>query len=66
MAVNGAGYSCTVGNKQVLCLHGNEQDSWNAVDFKELLDVARAINRRQTPKDWDANAGTRLVVDVMN
>ena len=38
MAVDGAGYACAVGNKQVLCLHGNE-DAWNIVDFKELLDV---------------------------
>ena len=66
MAVDGAGYPCAVGDKQVLCLHGNEEDAWNAVDFKELLDVARALNRRQTPEDWDANAGTRLVIDVMN
>jgi UDP-2,3-diacylglucosamine pyrophosphatase LpxH len=65
MVVDGAGWPCAVGNKQVLCLHGNE-DKWNVVNFKALLDVARAINRREPPPDWDANAGTRLVIDVMN
>lgn len=66
MAVDGAGFPCAVGCKQVLCLHGNEKDIWNAVDFEELLKVAQALNRRQEPEEWDANAGTRLVIDVMN
>jgi UDP-2,3-diacylglucosamine pyrophosphatase LpxH len=65
MAMDGAGWSCMVGGKRVLCLHGNE-DMWNPVDFKALLNVARAVNRGRRPPKWDANAGTRLVIDVMN
>lgn len=64
--VDGAGFACSVGDKSVLCVHGNEVDTWNLVDYRQLLEVARAVNRSQTPKPWDANAGTRLVIDVMN
>jgi len=67
MAVDGAGYRCTVDDKKVLCLHGNEVDGWNPVDFHQLLNMARAINRGISKKPkWDANAGTRLVIKVMN
>ncbi|VAV85482.1 FIG006285: ICC-like protein phosphoesterase [hydrothermal vent metagenome] len=65
-AMDGAGYTCEVGSKRVLCLHGNEVDGWNVVDYFALLKVARYLNRGSKPKEWDANAGTRLVVDVMN
>jgi UDP-2,3-diacylglucosamine pyrophosphatase LpxH len=65
LAMDGAGWSCEVGGKRVLCLHGNE-DMWNVVDFRQLLDVSRALNRRQDPPEWDANAGTRLVIEVLN
>ncbi|MGA6828548.1 metallophosphoesterase [Nitrospira sp. NS4] len=65
-AVDGAGFACTVGGKRVLCVHGNEVDTWNLVDYRALLEVARSVNRGQAPQEWDANAGTRLVVDVMN
>ncbi len=65
-ATDGAGYTCEVGGKRVLCVHGNEVDSWNVVDYFILLKVARSLNRGQKPDPWDANAGTRLVIDVMN
>ena len=63
---DGAGFACTVKDKQVLCVHGNEVDAWNFVNYKQLLEVSQAMNRGQKPPDWDANAGTRLVIDVMN
>ncbi len=63
---DGTGFACGVGNKTVLCVHGNEIDSWNIVDFHALIKVSRAINRTIDPPDWDANAGTRMVINVMN
>lgn len=65
-ATEGDGFSCRVGGRQVLCLHGNEVDSWNVVDYKALLDTRRALNRRQPVPEWSPNAGTKLVVDLMN
>lgn len=65
-ATEGGGFACDVGSKRVLCVHGNEVDEWNVVDYGELLRVIRAINRGMTPPAWSANAGTRMVIDVMN
>ena len=64
--VDGAGFACRVKDKDVLCVHGNEADDWNFVDYRQLLKISEAMNRRQTIPEWDANAGTRLVIDVMN
>ncbi|GAB6040474.1 metallophosphoesterase [Endothiovibrio diazotrophicus] len=63
---HGSGFSCMVGDRRVLCLHGNEIDDWNVVDFHSLSKILRSLNRGVHPPEWDANAGTRLVVDVMN
>ncbi len=63
---DGAGFRCRVGDKNVLCVHGNEVDNWNMVDHHQLLETARALNRGQPPASWDANAGTRMVIDIMN
>lgn len=65
-ATSGAGFSCEVGGKRVLCLHGNEFDDWNVVDHFALLQYVRAANRGLPPPAWSPNGGTRLVVDVMN
>lgn len=66
IAMDGAGFACKVGTKRVLCLHGNEVDTWNIVDYRRLLEVSRSVNRGAVPEEWDANAGTRMVIDVMN
>lgn len=66
IALEGAGFACKVGTRRVLCLHGNEVDDWNRVDYRKLLEVSRSLNRGEVPEDWDANAGTRMVIDVMN
>jgi len=63
---SGAGYACTVGGRRVLCLHGNEVDDWNVVDYRQLLEVARAQNRGMRLPPWTPNAGTKLVIDLMN
>lgn len=66
LATDGAGYACEVGGDRVLCVHGNEGDPWNVVDHEALRRVAQAQNRAVAPDAWTPNAGTRLVVDVMN
>jgi UDP-2,3-diacylglucosamine pyrophosphatase LpxH len=65
-AMDGSGFRCRVGDRTVLCLHGNEFDSWNVVDREQLLDTSRALLRGQPPPEWSPNAGTKLVIDVMN
>jgi UDP-2,3-diacylglucosamine pyrophosphatase LpxH len=63
---DGAGFPCSVGNKRVFCIHGNDVDIWNMVNHRQLLDVSFAINTNEPPPEWDPNAGTRMVIDVMN
>jgi UDP-2,3-diacylglucosamine pyrophosphatase LpxH len=65
-ALDGAGFRCSVGTRSVLCVHGNEADGWNAVDHPRLVQIARALNRGEPAPAWDANAGTTLVIDIMN
>lgn len=66
LCLDGAGFACDVGGKRVFCIHGNDVDVWNFVDLKQLRDICLALNVGQTPRDWDPNAGTRMVIDVMN
>ena len=65
---HGTGYKCRVGKSLVYCTHGNEFDDWNWVDQHKLSQLANAMSsgRAVDPADWTPNAGTRLVVDVMN
>jgi len=68
---DGVGVRVKVGARDVLCLHGNEADVTNHVDFDRLREIKRA---RQTGKpietakaaSWIPNAGTQLVIDAMN
>jgi UDP-2,3-diacylglucosamine pyrophosphatase LpxH len=64
----GAGYPCLVGGARVFCTHGNEVDAWNYVRYEDLSRAARRINTGSTldAADWQPNAGTRMVKDVMN
>jgi UDP-2,3-diacylglucosamine pyrophosphatase LpxH len=66
MAVDGTGYAARVGNARVLCVHGNEVDTANVVDHDALRRLIRAMKARTPLPEWEPNAGTRLVVDVMN
>ncbi len=67
-STRGGGFASRVGGKRVFCTHGNEVDDWNVVDYSELGDLENAINagRRVDPSRWVPNAGTRLVIDLMN
>lgn len=64
--MDGAGYLCKVGGDKVLAVHGNETDAWNPIDYEALRRTVRALNQGASPDAWAPNAGTRLVVDVMN
>lgn len=67
-STTGAGYICQVGEAKVFCTHGNEVDPWNFVRYEDLSKAARRLNssRSLDPKDWEPNAGTKMVKDVMN
>jgi UDP-2,3-diacylglucosamine pyrophosphatase LpxH len=64
----GAGYACQVGSARVFCTHGNEVDPWNYVRYEDMSRLARRLNagRALMPSEWEPNAGTRMVKDVMN
>jgi UDP-2,3-diacylglucosamine pyrophosphatase LpxH len=64
----GAGYSCHIGTARIFCTHGNEVDAWNFVRYEDLSKAARRLNaaRPLDPGEWEPNAGTRMVMDVMN
>jgi UDP-2,3-diacylglucosamine pyrophosphatase LpxH len=66
VAMDGTGYSCAVGGRRVLCVHGNEVDAWNVVDQGALNKVIQGLRQASAVPPWDPNAGTRLVIDVMN
>ena len=65
-AMDGTGFRCRVRAARVLFLHGNEFDPFNIVDYGALLETSRALVRELRAPDWSPNAGTRLVIDVMN
>lgn len=64
----GAGYPCAVGKARVFCTHGNEVDPWNFNRYEDLSRAARRLNAGVAldPSEWQPNAGTRMVKDVMN
>jgi UDP-2,3-diacylglucosamine pyrophosphatase LpxH len=67
-ATTGTGYACHVGNARVFCTHGNEVDPWNYVRYEDLSKAARRLNagRSLNVSEWEPNAGTKMVKDVMN
>ncbi len=67
-STTGAGYTCLVGDAKVFCTHGNEVDPWNFVRYEDLSKAARRLNANRSLdlKDWEPNAGTKMVKDVMN
>ncbi len=60
------GYLCRVGKAKVLCVHGNEIDAWNVTNYKALSDITSDIIQGRKPKKWLPNAGSRLVIEIMN
>ena len=66
LVTDGSGFRCQVGSASVLCLHGNEVDSWNVTDHEKLRRIGRDTQFGLTPEPWMPNAGSQLVVEVMN
>jgi len=66
LVTDGTGVRCQVGRAQVLCLHGNETDAWNVTDHERLRRIARDLQYGLPAEPWTPNAGSQLVVEVMN
>jgi UDP-2,3-diacylglucosamine pyrophosphatase LpxH len=66
LALDGTGYACSVAGSSVLCVHGNEVDTWNVTDYERLRRSGRDYVQGRPMEDWTPNAGTKLVIDVMN
>lgn len=66
LALDGAGLRCEIGGRSVFIVHGNDSDDWNVVDHERLRKTAAAINMGAEPPSWTPNAGTTLVVKVLN
>lgn len=69
-ALDGQGLGLRVGGPRgprVLCLHGNEVDDWNVVDHDAVRRLGREVLRGNAiDEDWTPNAGSRMVIEVMN
>jgi UDP-2,3-diacylglucosamine pyrophosphatase LpxH len=67
-STSGGGFRCRVGSSIVYVTHGNEADPWNHVDHEALRKAAhaRALGQVFDVRGWIPNAGTKLVIDVMN
>ena len=66
LALDGAGFRASVGGRSVLILHGNEADDWNVPDHELVRQTSAALLRGGKLPPWRANAGTTLVVEVLN
>ncbi len=52
---------------RILCVHGNEVDAWNVVDHEAIRRFARdGLRDKRSMRDYIPNAGSRMVVEVMN
>lgn len=65
-AFDGSGFLCRVGGATVLCVHGNEVDPWNHADHETIRRIGRDAQQGRPLDPWIPNAGTQLVVDVIN
>jgi UDP-2,3-diacylglucosamine pyrophosphatase LpxH len=66
LAFDGAGFACQVGRANVLCVHGNDVDNWNCTDYERLRRIGRDLLAGLHVDEWVPNAGSQLVVSVMN
>jgi UDP-2,3-diacylglucosamine pyrophosphatase LpxH len=63
---DGSGVLASVGNRSVLCVHGNEVDAFNPADFEKIRQIGRDIQFGKTVEDWIPNAGSKMVIEIMN
>lgn len=66
MIFDGSGVRAQIGNKSVLCVHGNEVDRWNPADFETLRKIGRDVQFGRAVEPWIPNAGSKMVIEVMN
>jgi UDP-2,3-diacylglucosamine pyrophosphatase LpxH len=66
LAFDGTGFLCRVGGANVLCVHGNEADDWNVADHESIRRIGQDIVHGRPVDSWVPNAGSQLVVEVMN
>jgi UDP-2,3-diacylglucosamine pyrophosphatase LpxH len=66
LVTDGTGVRARVGHASVLCLHGNEIDAWNVTDHERLRRIARDRQYGLPTEFWVPNAGSQLVVEVLN
>ena len=66
LVTDGTGVLAQVGKARVLCQHGNEVDAWNVTDHERLRRIARDGQYGKPAEPWSPNAGSQLVVEVMN
>lgn len=66
LAFEKGGFECQVGKANVLCVHGNDVDPWNATDFETLNRMGNDASFSAAASNWIPNGGTKLVIDVMN
>ena len=67
--LDGEGLLLNIGTSQgasVLCVHGNEVDAWNVADYETLRRIGRDGLRGTLPDRYIPNAGSRMVVELMN
>lgn len=65
-SLQGSGWTCEIGGANILCTHGNEVDTWNVVDYEKLRRAGRDQLMKRPIKMFKPNAGTMLVIEVMN
>lgn len=66
LQLDGRGYRCRVGGSTVYCVHGNDVDPYNLTDYEHLRGIGRDLWQGLDVESWIPNAGTQLVIDVMN
>jgi UDP-2,3-diacylglucosamine pyrophosphatase LpxH len=66
LAFDGTGFLCRVGGAEVLCVHDNEVDDWNLADYETIRRIGRDIVQGRPVESWIPNAGSQLVIEVMN
>lgn len=63
---DGTGCRVRINGFQVYCTHGNEFDAWNVTDHEQIRRIARSHLRGETLSPWIPNAGTQMVIEIMN
>jgi UDP-2,3-diacylglucosamine pyrophosphatase LpxH len=66
LAFDGAGFLCRVGGAEVMCVHGNEVDDWNLANYEVIRRFGMEVLQGRPVESWIPNAGSQLVIDVMN